>query len=84
MRNTLEVSSADDCPYLHTSSPPHLGSASNRKAPPSRTFMVVGNYFAIWSFGKLEASAQGQMAPGKPSPGGRGRQSAADSLNTGM
>lgn len=54
------------------------------KPPPSCTSMVARNYVAIWSFGKLKARAQGQMAPGKPCPGGRGRQSAADCLNTGM
>lgn len=54
------------------------------KLLPSRTSVVAGNYVTIWSFGKLEARAQGQMAPGKPCPGGRGRQSAAECLNTEM
>lgn len=44
--------------------------------------MVVLNDGAIWSCGKLEARAQGQMAPSKHSPGGEAaRQSAAARLS---
>lgn len=85
-RNTLEPSSADDCPHVHFHIAfLHLPSASNSQTLLLPLFSVVAeNDGAIWSCGKLEARAQGQMAPSKQCPGGRGRQSAAYCLHTGM
>lgn len=68
------------CTYLFLTS--RLPPIANLRLPVFS--VVVVNDGAIWSCGKLEARAQGQMAPSKPCPGGRGRQSAADCLCTGM
>lgn len=66
---------------MSSPSPPHRASNSERLL---FFFSTAANDTAIWSCGKLEARAPGRAAPGEPCPGGRGRQSAADCLHTGM